>query len=88
MPFGLNFLENMLDLAVWADDEGRAGDPHYLLPVHVLLLQDAVGDRHFFVDIGQQGEGQALLVCELFLSSRLIRRYAKQHGARLLNLSI
>ncbi len=88
MPLGLNFLENMLDLAIRTDDERRAGNPHDLPPVHVLFLQDAVSDRHLFVDVGQQGEGQALLFCELFLGRGLVGRHPKQHGAGLLNLFI
>ena len=88
MPLRLHFRENVLDLAIRADDERGAGNSHDLLPVHVFFLQDAIGDRHLLVDVGQQGERQALFFCEFFLGRGLIRGYPKQHGARLLNLSI
>ena len=88
MDGGLYLFEDVLDLAVRADDERCAGDAHDFLAVHVLFLQNAEGDSDFFIGIGQQSERQGLFVSELFLRRRLIRGYAKQHGAGLLNLSI
>ena len=88
MPIGLHFLKNVLDLAVWTDDERCPGDARYLLAVHVLFYQNAVGNGDFLVGVGQQGKGQALLVGKFSLCRRGIRRYAKQHGAGLLNLFI
>ena len=44
MPVGFYFLENVLDLAVWTDDERGTGDTLHLLAVHVLFYQDPVGD--------------------------------------------
>ena len=75
-------------LAVRADDERCSRDPHHFLAVHVLLFQNIVGDGHFPLRVGQQSEGQAFLIGKLSLGSGSIWGYAKQHGARLLNLFI
>ncbi len=88
MPVRLHFLKDVLDLPVWPDNERSPGNPHDLLAVHVLFHQDPVGNGHFLVGIGQQGEGKFLLIDEFFLRGRGIWRYPKQHGARLLNLFI
>ena len=88
MGVGLYLFEDVLDLAVGADDERGAGNAHHLLAIHVLFLQNAEGDGDFFVGIGQQGERQGFLVGEFSLCRGLIRGYAKQHGAGLLNLFI
>ena len=88
MGVGLYLFEDVLDLAVGADDERGSGDTHHLLAVHVLFLQNAEGDGGFFIGIGQESEGQGLFVSEFSLRRGLIRGYAKQHGAGLLNLFI
>ena len=88
MAIGLYFLEDMLDFSVWADDEGGPGDAHDLLAIHILLLQNAVGNAHFLVGVGQESEGERFFVSEFSLRAGSIWGDAKQHGARLLNLSI
>ena len=85
---GLYLFEDMLDFAIRADDERGSGDTHDFLAVHVLFLQNSEGDGDFFVGIGQQGERQGLFISEFSLRRGLIRGYAKQHGAGLLNLFI
>ena len=52
MNGGLYLFEDVLDLAVGADDERGTGDAHHLLAVHVLFLQDTEGDGDFFFGIG------------------------------------
>ncbi len=88
MTVGLYFLEDVLDLALWADHESGPGNAHHLLAVHVLLDQYAIGYGDLLVGISEQCKGQTLLVGEFSLRRRSIWGYAKQHGARLLNLSI
>lgn len=88
MDVRLYLFEDVLDLAVRADYERGSSDSHDFLAVHVLFLQNAEGDGDFFVGIGQQSERQGFLVSEFFLRRGLIRGYAKQHGAGLLNLFI
>src|SRR5215469_15126721 len=88
MSVWLDLLENMLDFSVRPDDEGCAGDTHHLLAIHVLLFQNSKGDSDLLVGISQQREGQLLVFLEFLLRFGSIRRDAKQHGARLLNLFI
>lgn len=64
MAIGLDLFEDVLDLAIGADDESRASNSHDLLAVHILFLQNPVGDGYLLVRIGQEGERQAFLVGE------------------------
>ena len=64
--------EDVLDSAVGADDKRRALDPHHLLAIHVLFLQDAECLRDFLVSVGEQGEGNLELVLKLLLGSNRI----------------
>ena len=88
MAVRLDFLKDMRDFAVLADDEGGSGDAHDFLPVHVFFLQNAVSDGNFPVCVGQQSERQLFLIGELSLGAGSIWGDAKQHGAGLLNLFI
>jgi hypothetical protein len=85
---GRYFFEDVLDFAVRADYERGASNAHHFLAIHILFLKNTEGDGDFFVGIGQQGERQGFFVSEFFLRRGLIRGYAKQHGAGLLNLFI
>ena len=88
MVVGLYLFKNVLDFAVGADDERRPGDPHDLLPVHVLFFHDTKGVRDLLFGVSEQREGQILLFLEFLLRFWGVWGYAKQHGARLLNLFI
>src|SRR5208283_3638339 len=88
MAVRLHFFEDVLNLAVGSDDESGAGHAPDLFAVHVLLLHDSEGLGYLLVGVGQQGEGKAFLLGELFLRFWSIRGDAEQHGAGFLNLSV
>ena len=67
MAGGLYLLEDVLDLAVGGDDEGRPGDAHVGFAVHRLFHPDAVGFGAFGFGVGQEGEGEGVLGLELRL---------------------
>ena len=58
MAGGLYFFEDLLDLAVGADDEGRAGNAHVGFAVHRLFHPDAVSFGTGVFVVGQEGEGE------------------------------
>ena len=88
MVVGFDLFEDVLDFAVGANDERGPGYSHDLLAIHVLFFHDAEGICDLLFGIGEQGKGQILLFLKFLLCFWGIRGYAKQHGARLLNLSI
>jgi len=88
MGIGLYLLEDVLDFAIRADYERGPGYSHHLLAVHVLFFHHAEGVRDLLFSVGEQGEGQILLLLKFLLRFWGIGGYAKQHGARLLNLFI
>src|SRR5947209_4569872 len=64
VPLRLHFLKHVPHLAVFSDDEGRAGDAHVLLAIHALLLPDAVALGDGMVGVGEQREVQVELIRE------------------------
>ena len=88
MALRLYLFEDVLNLAVGSNDKGRPRYAPDFLAVHVLLLHDCEGLGYLLVGVGQQGEGKAFLLGELFLRFWSIRGDAEQHGARFLNLSV
>jgi len=85
---GLYFFEDVLNFAVRAENERGACDPEHFLAVHVLFLQNPIGNGRFSFGVGQEGERQAFLIGEFSLGAGGIWGDAKQHGAGLLNLFI
>jgi len=85
---GFYLFEDVLDLAVRADNEGGPGDTPDLFPVHILFFHHLEGIGDLLFGVGEQREGQILLFLKFLLRFWGIRGYAKQHNARLLNLSI
>ena len=67
VAFRLHLGKDVLDLAVWPDDERGPDDAHDFLAVHVLFLQHAEGVGDFLVGIGQQREGQLEFLLKLLL---------------------
>ena len=61
-----------LDLALFVDDERGADDALHGLAVHHLLAVGAPGGQHLAVGIGQQREGELLVVAELGELLRLV----------------
>ena len=88
VPLGLDLGEDVLDLPIRADDECGASNPHHLLSVHVLFLQDAICHGHFLVLIGEQAEGKVVLILKLLLRFRRVGRDAQNHGPSFLNLLV
>ena len=88
MAVRLYFFEDVLDLALRADYKRGPGYAHYFLAVHVLFFHHAEGIGDLLFGVGEQGEGQILLFLKFLLRFWGIGGYAKQHGARLLNLFI
>ena len=72
MTFGLHSLEDVLNLALWANHEGSSGYAPDLLSIHVLFFHYAEGLGHFLIGIGQQGEGQILFFLEFSISYFII----------------
>ena len=88
MAVRLHVFEDVLDFAIGPDHEGSPGNAHYLFAIHVLFFHHAKGIGDLLFGVGEQREGQILLFLEFLLRFWRIRGYAKQHDARLLNLSI
>ncbi len=88
MAFRVYFLEDMLDFAVWADNESSSRYTPNFLAVHVFFFHDPEGLSHFLFSVGKQRKGQIILLLEFLLGFRCIRGDAKQHGAGFLNLFI
>jgi len=57
VAFGLYAGEDLLDFAIFTDDERRARHAHHLLAVHVLFFHDAIGFGNLLIDVAQQREG-------------------------------
>ena len=88
MPFGLHVVEDVLDLAIGADNEGGARDAHHLAAVQILLYQDAELVRDLLVRVGKQCEGQVVIILEFLLCSGGIARNADHDCARFLDLFV
>ena len=88
MAVGLDLFEDVLDLAVGANDEGGPGNAPDFLAIHVLFLHDAEGLGDFLVGVGEEAEGQVLAFFEFLLGFGRVGRDAEQHGTGLLNLSV
>ena len=58
MARGFDVGEDFLNFALLVNKESRAGDPHYPLAIHILLLHDAVGFADFLVRVSQQDKRQ------------------------------
>ena len=65
MPGGAHVVLRHLDLSVRVDHEGRADHAGHRLAVHLLLAEDAPRVEHVLVGVGEQREGESLLVAEL-----------------------
>ena len=72
VAFGLDLGEDVMDLAVWADDESGADDAHDFLAVHFLFLDDAKGIGDFFIGVGEKGERELEFILEFFLRLRCV----------------
>ena len=86
MPRGFDVGEDFLDFPILADHKRGARDAHYLLPVHILLLENAVGFGHFFVDVAKKRERQIVLGFESRLGGWSIRGNAKDRSSFLAEL--
>src|SRR5205823_12527511 len=67
MAVHFDFSEDGLDFSRCVNDEGAPLDPPIRLSVHVLELVHVVGLRNFSVLVGEQREGQAVLLDEFFM---------------------
>ena len=72
VPGGLDVVLRHRDLALLVDDERRADDALNGLAVHRLLAEGAPRGEHLAVRVGQQREGQFLVVAELGELGRLV----------------
>jgi len=77
MAYCLHLGEDVLDLAVRADDEGGTDDAHDFPAIHVFFLQDAELVSDLFVGIGQEGKGQAEFVLKFLLCLGRVGRDAE-----------
>src|ERR1700720_1429009 len=76
-------IEDVLDLAVGANDERGPRDAHYFLAIHILLFDHTEQIRNLLVGIGQQRKRQTELVLKLLLRRRRVFRNTEQHRSRL-----
>jgi hypothetical protein len=83
-----HFGEDVLDLAIRANDECGPGDAHYLLPIQVLFLQNAEGIGDYLVGVGEQAERKVVLVLKFLLRLRRVGRDPENYRTGLLNLLI
>ena len=58
MAVRLDVREDFRDLAVFADDEGRARHTHVFLAHHGSFHPNTIGLADLFILIGDEGEGQ------------------------------
>jgi len=81
-------LEDVHDLAVGRDEEGRPRNAHHFLAVHVFLLDDTelVGD--FLLGVGQQGVRQIVFFFKLLLCGRCVGRDAQNDQSGFLQLAV
>jgi len=77
----LDAAEDLLDGAVRADHDGRALDAHVLLAGEALLAPEAVALRDLVVRVGEEREGQSVLLLELRVRLLAIRADAEDLGA-------
>src|ERR1051325_484673 len=82
----LDAVPALRDLAVGADQVGRARHAHVLLSVHRLFLPHAVLLHHRVIFIGEQRELQPVLIRELRLARRIQYADAEHGGLALLEL--
>ena len=88
MAFGFDLAEDVGDLAVVADEERCALDAHDLLAVHVLLFDHAEGVADLLVGVGEQSEGEIVLLLELLLGFGFIGGDAENDEAGLLEFCV
>jgi len=74
MAFRLDACEDLLDLAVRANNERSARYADHFLAVHVLLFENTVSLGDFLVDIAQQRKRQFVFLLEPSLRARCIGR--------------
>src|SRR2546428_2947290 len=83
----LDVVGGMADDALLVDDEGGADQAFAPRPVLALLfLQYAVHPAHLALGIGEQRDGDAVLVAEIGVREAVIARHAKAHAVELAEL--
>jgi len=88
VAFGIHFFEDVLDLAVRADQECGPGDSHDLLPVHVFFFHYAILATNLLVAVGKQSVGQAVFFLKLLLLLRRIGGDSQDDCGGLLNFLV
>ena len=83
MGRGLDLLRQiyLLDDAVLVDHEGGAEGAHVLASVHALLAPHAHGLHQLLVGVGNQGEGQFVLVDKLAVRGGTVYTHANHFVA-------
>jgi hypothetical protein len=76
VTFRFDLVEDLPDASLLIDQERRALHAHDLLPIHILLFEDVVRDRRFFVLIRKQNEIEVELLFELRLGTDGVGRNA------------
>jgi hypothetical protein len=88
VPGRLHVVEDVFDLAVRPNHERHPGNAFEYPPVHGLVFDHAKSLTDFLVSIGEQREGEVVLVLKLFLFGGTISRNAQYDGSRPLNLAV
>lgn len=88
MAIRLHILKDLGDLAFVVDQEGGAGDPFHLLPIHIFFFDHAEGFADFFVGVGEQVVGKLVLFLKFLLRSRSIGGNAQNGKPGLLQFCV
>ena len=86
MPFWLDAGKDFLNFPICTDEERGTRDAHHFFPIHILLFEDIVSHRCFFLDVAQQRKRQMVLGFEPRLSGGSVGGDADDHGAFLVEL--
>lgn len=86
MPLGGDLPEDLLDLAVRPDDEGRPLGPHVLPAVVDLLLPGVIEPVSLQILVAQQGEVERVLVDELRMRLQRVPAHAEDDRVQFVEL--
>lgn len=88
MAIRLHILKDLGDLAFVVDQEGGAGDPFHLLPIHIFFFDHAEGFADLLFGVGEQGIRQIVFLLKFLLRGRFVGRNTENDRACILQLLV